>query len=100
MRSSPFESLDTGLIKGHSYAEAGQGARIDKIKVTAQDEKGQSWPVIEIPEEQWPQTNTLFFEVTVQELPRGQQMTITTTVSFTAADGSPVDRTVADRWPP
>src|SRR5438105_15398634 len=56
-----IETLDTGLIKGHSYAEAAQGARIDKMKVTAQDEKGQSWVVIEIPEEQSPQKNTLFF---------------------------------------
>ncbi len=95
-----IETLDTGLLKGHSYAEAEDGWTIEAIHVTAVDEKGQGWPVIEIPEGQADQESTLFFEVTIQELPRGQQVTITTITTFKNDAGVVAERTAGDIWPP
>jgi hypothetical protein len=95
-----IETLDTGLLKGHSYVEAADGWGIQELHVTAVDEKGQSWPVIEIPEETGAAKATLFFEVTIQELPRGDQVTITTVTKFKNEAGMEVERTAADIWPP
>src|SRR3990172_1943119 len=95
-----IETLDTGLLKGHSYAEAADGWAVQKIHVTAEDERGQSWPVIEIPEETGAAKSTLFFEVTIQELPRGDQVTITTATTFKNDAGVEAERTAADIWPP
>ncbi len=95
-----IETLDTGLLKGHSYAEAADRWAVQEIHVTAVDEKGQSWPVIEIPEETGEAKATLFFEVTIQELPRGDQVTITTVTKFKNDAGEEAERTAADIWPP
>jgi hypothetical protein len=95
-----IETLDTGLLKGHSYVEAADGWSIEELHVTAKDEAGQSWPVIEIPEETETAKATLFFEVTIQELPRGDQVTITTVTKFKSEAGLEVERTAADIWPP
>lgn len=95
-----IETLDTGLLKGHSYAEAADGWAVQEIHVTAVDEKGQSWPVIEIPEETGEAKATLFFEVTIQELPRGDQVTITAVTNFKNDAGEEAKRTAADIWPP
>jgi|FLYL01.1.fsa_nt_gi hypothetical protein len=90
-----IDRLDTGLLKGYAYAEPAEGFSVESIHVRAEDPRGRSWPVIEIPEE-----GRLFFEVTVQELARGEQLTITATVAFSGASGAAVERTVSDRWPP
>ena len=95
-----IETLDTGLLKGHSYVEATDGWALEEIHVTAVDEKGQSWPVIEIPEDTGATKSTLFFEVTIQELPRGEQVTITTVTKFKNDAGVEAERTAADIWPP
>ncbi|HET9476937.1 MAG TPA: hypothetical protein VFP63_05575 [Dehalococcoidia bacterium] len=95
-----IETLDTGLLKGHSYAEAEDGWEAQEIHVTAVDEKGQRWPVIEIPESSTEDAATLFFEVTIQELPRGDLVTVTTEVTFRNDAGDEVERTAADTWPP
>lgn len=95
-----IETLDTGLLKGHSFAEAAEGWTVEAIHVTAETETGQKWPVIEIPEETTAEKATLFFEVTIGELPRGQQVTMTTTTTFKNGSGEQVERTAADAWPP
>ena len=95
-----IETLDTGLLKGHSYADAGDGWKVQAIHVKAVDEKGQSWPVIEIPEAGTEEAATLFFEVTIQELPRGKQVTVTTNATFRNDAGEEVERAAADAWPP
>jgi hypothetical protein len=95
-----IETLDTGLLKGHSFATAADGWAVGAIHVTAVDEKGQDWPVIEIPESTGADEATLFFEVTIQELPRGEQVTITTVTTFENAEGAEVERTASDIWPP
>ena len=95
-----IETLDTGLLKGHSYAEAADGWEVQELHVTAVDEKGQTWPVIEIPVETGEAKATLFFEVTIQELPRGDQVTITTVTNFKNDAGVEAERTAADIWPP
>ncbi len=95
-----IETLDTGLLKGHSYATAEVGWTVQKIHVTAVDEKGRSWPVIEIPESSGADAATLFFEVTIQELPRGDQVTVTTKTTFRSGAGEEVERPAADTWPP
>jgi hypothetical protein len=41
-----------------------------------------------------------FFEVRLEELPRGEQLTITQTVIFETAAGAAVERSIEDRWPP
>lgn len=95
------EFLDTGLIKGHAYADAAGGYKVAGIKVTAVDHRGVSWGVLE------PEISGIggpsakeFFEVLVQEIPRGKQLTITATATFETQDGSKVERTAADVWPP
>lgn len=95
-----IETLDTGLLKGHSYAVAAQGFTVEAVHVTAIDQKQKTWPVIEIPQETAADKATLFFEVTIQELPRGNQVTITTTTTFKNSSGAEVERTAADIWPP
>jgi hypothetical protein len=95
-----IELLDTGLLKGHSYATSIGDWTIDGIDVVAVDEKGVDWQVIEIPEKQDDQEAVEFFEVTIQELPRGDQITVTTKVFFLTAAGLQAERTVLDRWPP
>lgn len=95
-----IETLDTGLLKGHSYAEAADGWTVQEIQVTAVDEKGQDWPVIEIPESSGPDAASLFFEVTIQELPRGDQVMVSTSTTFKSDAGEEVERTAADTWPP
>lgn len=95
-----IEMLDTGLLKGHSYADAADGWTVQEVHVTAADEKGQDWPVIEIPESSTADAATLFFEVTIQELPRGDQVTITTSTTFKSDADDEVERTAADTWPP
>jgi len=95
-----IEMLDTGLLKGHSYAEAADGWAVQELHVTAVDEKGRDWPVIEIPEGSTPDAATLFFEVTIQELPRGDQVTVTTSTTLKNDAGDEVERTAADTWPP
>jgi hypothetical protein len=98
-----IEYLDTGLLKGHAYAEAAEGWQVAVISVSAVDHEGAQWIVIEPPGEQVgfgsPSANE-FFEVRLEELPRGQQLTITQMVVFEDAAGNPVERTVEDHWPP
>jgi len=95
-----IETLDTGLLKGHSFAEAAEGWTVQAVHVTAETREGQKWPVIEIPEETTPAKATLFFEVTIGELPRGEQITVTTTTTFKNDSGEEAERTAADSWPP
>ncbi len=95
-----IETLDTGLLKGHSFADAAQDWSIEQLMVSAQDDKGTTWQVIEIPESKGSQKASEFFEVVVQELPRGHQLTITTSATFSAQSGEKVERTAQDRWPP
>jgi len=98
-----IEYLDTGLLKGHGYADAVEGWRVALISVSAVDPDGGQWIVIEPLGEQVgfgsPNANE-FFEVRLAELPRGQQITIKQMVVFEDAAGNPVERTVEDRWPP
>jgi hypothetical protein len=95
-----IELLDTGLLKGHSYATAVEGWRIDGIDVVAVDERGVDWQVIEIPEKQDAREAVEFFEVQIQELPRGEQVTITTKTFFIGEPGLTTERSVQDQWPP
>lgn len=98
-----IEYLDTGLLKGHGYADAVEGWRVGVISVSAVDQEGTQWIVIEPPGDQVgfgsPSANE-FFEVRLEELPRGQQITITQMVVFEDDAGNPVERTVEDNWPP
>jgi hypothetical protein len=96
-----IEFLDTGLLKGHSYANAKDGWTAASMKVEAVDHEGARWQVLE-PEFSGlgSQSATEFFEVTIQELPRGEQITVTTTVGFEDRSGQRVDRTAMDQWPP
>lgn len=96
-----IELLDVGLLKGHSYASAKEGWTAVSMKVGAVDHEGVRWPVLE-PEFTGIGTATAseFFEVTLQELPRGQQITVTTTVIFGNQAGDRMERTAVDRWPP
>ena len=96
-----IEFLDTGLLKGHSYADAQDGWVAASMKVEAVDHEGVPWTVLE-PEFSGlgSQSATEFFEVTIQELPRGEQITVTTTVGFEDQSGQRVNRTAMDQWPP
>ena len=96
-----IEYLDTGLLKGHAYADAEEGWVVEAIRVEAVDEKDIGWPVIE-PERTGvgSRNATEFFEVTIQELPRGDQVSVTTTVTFADTGGQRVERTAVDAWPP
>ncbi len=94
-----IEMLDTGLLKGHSYVDAAEGWTVDGVNVTAVTTDGTEWGVINI-KEQGDVDSVTFFEVQVQELPRGQQVTVTTTAFFTNGTGLTSERSVADQWPP
>ena len=98
-----IEYLDTGLLKGHGYADAAEGWRVAVISVSAVDTEGAQWIVIEPPGEQvgfGSASASEFFEVRLEELPRGQQITVKQLVIFEDDAGNPVERTVEDRWPP
>lgn len=94
-----IEMLDTGLLKGHSYVDAAEGWSVEGVNVTAVIDDGTEWGVIEI-REQGEADSVTFFEVQVQELPRGQQVTVTTTAFFRDAGGLSAERTAVDKWPP
>jgi hypothetical protein len=94
-----IEMLDTGLLKGHSYVDAAEGWMIQGVSVTAVTDEGKEWGVIEIREE-GDADYTVFFEVQIQELPRGDQVTVTTTAFFGNDAGLSSERTVSDEWPP
>jgi hypothetical protein len=95
-----IEILDTGLLKGHAYANAIEGWTIDGIEMVAVDEKGVDWQVIEIPEKEEDREAVEFFEVQIQELPRGDQVTISSKVFFLGEGGLRSERSVQDQWPP
>jgi hypothetical protein len=98
-----IEFLDTGLLKGHAYADATDGWTVERISVLAMDHEGSAWTMIEPPGEQvgfGTASASEFFEVRLEELPRGEQLTITQTVTFTDGEGAVVERSVEDRWPP
>ena len=96
-----IELLDVGLLKGHSYANANDGWTVVSMRVEAEDQEGVGWPVIE-PEFIGLGTEEAsdFFEVTLQELPRGEQITVTTTVGFSDEAGQTTERVAIDHWPP
>jgi hypothetical protein len=94
-----IEFLDTGLLKGRSYVNAAEGWEADGLTVTAALDDGTRWGVIEIPE-QGDADSTTFFEVQVQELPRGDQVTLTTTAFFVSESGARSQRAITDTWPP
>jgi RecB family endonuclease NucS len=95
-----IETLDTGLLKGHSYVDATDGWTIAGVDISAVDERGIEWNVIEIAEEEGEKSAVEFFEVMIQELPRGDQITVTTRAIFTSDTGFRAERTVEDHWPP
>ncbi len=95
------EYLDTGLLKGHSYADASSGYKVTAMKVEAVDHKGASWNVLEPEKTGVDSANASeFFEIVIQEIPRGKQLTLTTAVTFEDASGNKVERTAVDSWPP
>ncbi|MFQ5472223.1 MAG: hypothetical protein ACE5FA_04975 [Dehalococcoidia bacterium] len=96
-----IEVLDTGLLKGHAFVDAADGWIVTGLRVEANDEEDVSWPVIE-PERTGIGSATAqeFFEVAIQELPRGQQITVEAIATLQNSDGSTVERRVADSWPP
>jgi len=92
--------LDVGLVKGGMAAEANGDWRVAAVEVTAADPTGAMWSVLEFPQGVGSSKATEFFEVVLQELPRGKQITITATATFEGTDGAKAERTAADRWPP
>ena len=94
-----IETLDTGLLKGHSYVDPGQGWNLDDVKVTAVTDDGKKWGVIDIPEQSSAKSTT-FFEVQIGELPRGKQVTVTTTAFFSNGTSITAQHAVEDKWPP
>jgi hypothetical protein len=94
-----IELLDTGLLKGHSYVDSADGWTVAGVNITAVADDGTEWGVIEI-KEQGDADSVTFFEVQVQELPRGDQITLTTTASFTDDNGFMAERAAVDKWPP
>jgi hypothetical protein len=94
------ELLDTGLIKGNAGVEAAEGWRITALSVTATTPKGVKWGVIEFPSGIGSASGSEFFEVQVQELPRGDQLAIELHVTLQSEDGQTVERTAVDHWPP
>jgi hypothetical protein len=94
-----IETLDTGLLKGHSYVDAAEGWSVGDVSVTAVTTEERDWGVIEIDEEGDVDSVT-FFEIQVGELPRGQQVVVTTTAFFTDSGGLTSERSVEDQWPP
>jgi hypothetical protein len=96
-----IESLDTGLLKGHAFAEAEDGWIVSSLSVEAHDEAGVTWQVLEPEKSGVGGTDASeFFEVVVQELPRGSEITVEAIATLRNPDGSEVERTVADNWPP
>jgi len=94
------ELLDTGLIKGNAGVQAAEGWRVSAISVTATTADGNDWGVLEFPEGVGTASATEFFEVQVQELPRGDQLAITVHATLESDDGGQVERTAVDHWPP
>lgn len=94
------ELLDTGLLKGNAGVEAAEGWRITAISVTATTPDGVEWGVIEFPSGIGSSSGSEFFEVQVQELPRGDQLAIELHVTLQSDDGQEVERTAVDHWPP
>jgi hypothetical protein len=94
-----IELLDTGLLKGHSYVDSADGWTVASVNVTAVADDGTEWGVIEI-KEQGDADSVTFFEVQVQELPRGDQITLTTTATFSHDNGLMAERAATDKWPP
>lgn len=96
-----IETLDTGLLKGHAYADAADGWSVAELRVVAEDDSGVTWQVIE------PERNgigganaSVFFEVVIQELPRGDQLNVEAISVLQGGDGATVERRVVDKWPP
>jgi hypothetical protein len=96
-----IESLDTGLLKGHAFAEAVDGWIVSSFTVEARDDQGVAWQVIE------PDVSGIggadvneFFEVVVQELPRGGTLTVEAVAILRDASGTEIERRVSDDWPP
>lgn len=99
--SIEIETLDTGLLKGHAFAEAEDGWIVAEFSVTARDDSGIGWQVIE------PDVSGIggasvseFFEVVIQELPRGDQLTVEATATLRDTSGTQIERAVVDKWPP
>lgn len=95
-----IDMLDVGLLKGNVNAQASSGQRVTALKVAAVDPQEAQWKVLEFVEGLGSGEASEFFEVVLQELPRGQQLQITATATFEAGDGSKVEREVKDHWPP
>lgn len=96
-----IETLDTGLLKGHAFANASEGWVVAAFGVEVTDPGGVSWRVIE------PEINGVggpnvseFFEVVIQELPRGEQVSVEAVATFQDNSGMQVERRVVDNWPP
>jgi hypothetical protein len=96
-----IEMLDTGLLKGHAFADAADGWVVSAFSVTAQDEGAVVWHVVE------PEVTGVggpnvqeFFEVVLQELPRGEQITVEAIATLRDSSGAEVERRVVDNWPP
>jgi len=96
-----IEFLDIGLLKGHVYGDAEEGWRVAEMNVTAVDHREARWGVIETEREGFGSASANeLIEVRLQELPRGQQITVTATVTFEDGSGQRQGRSVVDRWPP
>ncbi len=96
-----IEILDTGLLKGHAFVDAADDWIVTGLRVEASDEEDVSWPVIEAERTGIGSANAQeFFEVVIQELPRGQQITVEAIANLQHSDGSIVERRVTDNWPP
>jgi len=96
-----IETLDTGLLKGHAFADAEDGWTVATFSVEAHDDSGVVWQVIE-PEVTGVGTASVseFFEVVIQELPRGEQLTVEAVAILRNESGAQIERRVVDNWPP
>lgn len=96
-----IETIDTGLLKGHAFGTAAEGWTISAFRVEAVTDEGVVWNVIE-PEVTGIGTAHVeeFFEVVIQELPRGEQLAVEAIAELTDESGAQVERTVVDKWPP
>ena len=94
------ELVDTGLLKGTANAESKEGWQVSAMTVNAVDPESAKWQVLVFPEGMGSQKAKEFFEIVLQELPRGKQVTITATATFTSEDGKEVERSAVDHWPP
>lgn len=96
-----IETLDTGLLKGHAFADAEDGWIVSAFAVTARDDSDVGWQVIEPEVSGVGGTNVSeFFEVVIQELPRGSQITVEAVATFRDASGADIEQRVVDNWPP